>query len=50
MNEVVITGISRTAEIAKSPVPMITVNTRELQQNLTLISLMQLQDFPESAL
>jgi iron complex outermembrane recepter protein len=34
MNEVVITGISRTAEIARSPVPMITVNTRELQQNL----------------
>ncbi len=34
MNEVVITGTSRATEITRSPVPMITVNTRELEQNL----------------
>lgn len=34
MNEVVITGSSRATEITKTPVPMITVSSRELQQNL----------------
>jgi iron complex outermembrane recepter protein len=34
MNEVVITGTSRATEITRSPIPMITVNTRELEQNL----------------
>ena len=34
MNEVVITGTLRTTEITRSPVPIITVNSRELQQNL----------------
>ena len=35
MNEVVITGSSRVTEIAKTPVPMITVSSRELLQNLS---------------
>ena len=34
MNEVVITGSSRATEITRTPVPMITVSGRELQQNL----------------
>ena len=34
MNEVVVTGTSRATEITRNPVPMITVNRRELQQNL----------------
>jgi iron complex outermembrane receptor protein len=34
MNEVVVTGTSRKTEITLSPVPIITVNSRELQQNL----------------
>ena len=34
MNEVVVTGSSRATEITRTPVPMITVNSRELQQNL----------------
>ncbi len=34
MNEVVITGTSRATQIIMDPVPMTTVNTRELQQNL----------------
>ncbi len=34
MNEVVITGSSRATEITKTPVPMITVSSKELQQNL----------------
>jgi iron complex outermembrane recepter protein len=34
MNEVVVTGSSRATEITKTPVPMLTVNSRELQQNL----------------
>ena len=34
MNEVVITGSSRATEITRTPVPMITVSSRELQQNL----------------
>jgi len=34
MNEVVITGSSRAIEITRTPVPMITVNSRELLQNL----------------
>jgi iron complex outermembrane receptor protein len=35
MNEVVVTGSSRATEITRTPVPMITVNSRELQQNLS---------------
>lgn len=34
MNEVVITGTLRTTEITRSPVPIVTVSSRELQQNL----------------
>jgi iron complex outermembrane recepter protein len=34
MNEVVVTGSSRATEITRTPVPMITVNSRELQQDL----------------
>ncbi len=34
INEVVITGSSRATEITRTPVPIITVNSRELQQNL----------------
>jgi iron complex outermembrane receptor protein len=34
MNEVVVTGSSRATEITKAPVPMITVSSKELQQNL----------------
>ncbi len=34
MNEVVITGSSRATEITRTPVPMITISSRELQQNL----------------
>ncbi len=34
MNEVVITGSSRATEITRTPVPMITVSSRELQQDL----------------
>jgi iron complex outermembrane recepter protein len=34
MNEVVVTGSSRATKITKTPVPMITVSSRELQQNL----------------
>lgn len=34
MNEVVITGSSRATEITRTPIPMITISTRELQQNL----------------
>ena len=34
VNEVVITGTSRAVEITRNPVPMITVNSKELQQNL----------------
>lgn len=35
MNEVVITGSSRATEITRSPVPMITLTRKELQQNLS---------------
>ena len=35
MNEVVVTGTSRTTEITRSPVPMITLGRKELQQNLS---------------
>lgn len=34
INEVVITGSSRATEITKTPVPMITITSRALQQNL----------------
>jgi Outer membrane receptor for ferrienterochelin and colicins len=34
MNEVVITGSLRATEITRTPVPMITVSSRDLQQNL----------------
>jgi len=34
MNEVVVTGSTRATEINRTPVPMITVRSRELQQNL----------------
>lgn len=34
MNEVVVTGTSRATEITRSPVPMITLGLKELQQNL----------------
>ena len=34
MNEVVVTGTSRATEITRSPVPMITLGRKELQQNL----------------
>ena len=34
MNDVVITGTSRATQITRSPVPMITVKTLDLQQNL----------------
>jgi iron complex outermembrane recepter protein len=34
MNEVVITGTSRATQITRNPVPMITVKTLDLQQNL----------------
>jgi iron complex outermembrane receptor protein len=34
MNEVVITGTLRTTEITRSPVPIVTVSSKELQQNL----------------
>jgi len=34
MNEVVVTGTLRTTEITRSPVPIITVSSKELQQNL----------------
>jgi iron complex outermembrane receptor protein len=34
VNEVVITGTSRAMEITRSPVPIITVSSKELQQNL----------------
>ena len=34
MNEVVITGSSRATEISRTPVPVIAVSSRELQQNL----------------
>jgi iron complex outermembrane receptor protein len=34
INEVVITGSSRATEITRTPVPIITVSSRELQQNL----------------
>jgi len=34
INEVVITGSSRATEITRTPFPMITVNNRDLQQNL----------------
>ena len=34
INEVVITGSSRATEITRTPIPIITVNSRELQQNL----------------
>lgn len=34
INEVVVTGSSRATEITKTPVPMITVSSRSLQQNL----------------
>ncbi len=34
MNEVVVTGTSRKTEITRSPVPMITLGSRQLQQNL----------------
>jgi len=34
MNEVVVTGSTRATEINRTPVPMITVSSRELQQNL----------------
>lgn len=33
INEVVVTGTSRATEINRNPVPMVTVNSRELQQN-----------------
>ncbi len=34
MNEVLVIGSSRSTEITRTPVPMITVSSRELQQNL----------------
>ena len=34
MNEVVVTGTSKAAEITRNPVPMITLDRKELQQNL----------------
>jgi iron complex outermembrane receptor protein len=34
INEIVITGSSRATEISRTPVPMIIVNSRDLQQNL----------------
>ncbi|MGD0754520.1 MAG: TonB-dependent receptor [Bacteroidales bacterium] len=34
INEVVVTGSSRATEISRTPVPMIIVNSRDLQQNL----------------
>jgi len=34
MNEVVVTGTSKATEIARNPVPMITLDRKELQQNL----------------
>jgi iron complex outermembrane recepter protein len=34
MNEVVVTGTSRATEIKRNPVPMVTLDRRELQQNL----------------
>lgn len=34
MNEVVVTGTSRATEITRNPVPMITLNSKELHQNL----------------
>jgi iron complex outermembrane receptor protein len=34
MNEIVVTGTSRATEITRSPVPMITLGLKELQQNL----------------
>jgi iron complex outermembrane recepter protein len=34
MNEVVVTGTLRTTEITRSPVPIVTVSSKELQQNL----------------
>jgi len=37
MNEVVVTGSTRATEINRTPVPMITVSSRELQQNLNTI-------------
>ena len=35
MNEVVITGTSKATEITRSPVPIVTLNRKELQQNLS---------------
>ncbi len=35
MNEVVVTGTSKATEITRNPVPMITLNRKELQQNLS---------------
>jgi len=35
MNEVVVTGTSRATEITRSPVPITTLNLKELQQNLS---------------
>ena len=34
MNDVVVTGTSRATEITRNPVPMITIKSRDLQQNL----------------
>jgi iron complex outermembrane receptor protein len=34
MNEIVVTGTSRATEITRSPIPMITLGLKELQQNL----------------
>ncbi len=34
INEVIVTGTSRATEMTRNPVPMITVNSQELQQNL----------------
>lgn len=35
MSEVVVTGTSRASEIKRSPIPMATLDSRELQENLT---------------
>ncbi|MCL4484656.1 MAG: TonB-dependent receptor [Bacteroidetes bacterium] len=35
MNEVVVTGTSKATEITRNPVPMITLNRKELQRNLS---------------
>ena len=50
MNEVVVTGSSRATEINRTPVPMITVSSRELQQNLNTNIIDAIENFPGLAL